>query len=334
MHLKKILLGLLLVGVSPMAPAMLLGEGQILNHVGEPFSANIALVGSYSRDVKFFQVRSNECQTSIAGANGCDSIYDGHLSFAVKQRPDGQYFLRVTGPRGSELFYRILIKSSSPEAGTVYNTFDFLPEFRPGADVQLPVTYDADVPAPAGKYGIVGGNVVEVVQEEAAPARSAAPLPVKPPEAARQKRADVPVKKPVESHLQIKKIGEYADDIHALQKENGEIEEQIALLEKHIGLLKEVIRLKTQVEAVPVPAAPVRLPVTVPLPQSGNESGLLTWILLAVVVVMSALVAWMFLKIKRLSLSGGGMAASPVSPSPLNEMKPLDLTGPFVKPKW
>lgn len=316
-----------------MTSAMSLGEGQILNRVGEPFSANIAIIGSYSRDVKFFQVRSNECRTSIAGVNGCDSVYDGQLSIAVRQRPDGQFFLRVTGPRGSDLFYRILIKSSSPENGTVYNTFDFLPEFKTGSDVQLPVTSDVDVPVVTGQYGMVGGNIIEVVQEEAPPPRRAAP-PVKPPEETRPKRVDVPVKKPAESRLQIKKIGEYADDIHALQKENGEIEEQIVLLEKHIGLLKEVIRLKTQVDAAPVPVAPVSLPVTVASVQAADEPGLLTWVLLAVVVVMSAMIAWMFFKIKSLSLSASGTGQAAISPAPLNEMKPLDLTGPFVKPKW
>lgn len=333
-----------------MTSAMSLGEGQILNRVGEPFAANIALLGSYSRDIKFTQVRSNECRSSITGVSGCDSLYEGRLTFTVRQRSDGTYYLRVTGERSDELFYRILIKSSS-SGGTVYNTFDFLPEFKGDSDPAL--TNDADAGLPSGNYGVIGGKIIEVEQELPV-VRPPAPA-AKPVEHPKRIATEVTAKAPATSHLQIKKVGEYADDIHALQKENGEIEEQIVLLEKHIGLLKEVIRLKSEAgpvaaSAVSAPASTVPAPAsTVPAPasaviapkspvivqasQSGDEAGLLTWILLGIVVVLSALVGWMFLKIRRLG-AGGAVPPAVLQPTSLNEMKPLDLTQQFVRPKW
>lgn len=358
MHLRKLLLALLFAGILPTASAMSLGEGQILSHVGEPFAANIALIGSYSNEVKFAQVRNAECRSSITGANGCDSLYEGRLTFSVKRRTDGQYFLKVTGEKGDELFYRLLIKSVSASGGTVFNSFEFLPEFKANPDEQPAVANDLDVVLPAGKYGIVGGKIIEVApDEEGGPSAKGAAVPLAPvkakmPDEPRQKRSaqpvDAPVKKPLETRLQIKKYGEYADDIHALQKENGEIEEQIVLLEKHIGLLKEVIRLKSQVGASMVPetgvlaAAPTRAPVRVPLPvpsqlpQANDEPGMLTWVLLAVVLALSSLLGWMFLKIRRLSLNGNsvGRGTTIFSPTSLNERKSLDLTGAFIKPKW
>lgn len=356
MYLRKLLLALLFAGILPTASAMSLGEGQILSHVGEPFAANISLIGSYSNEVKFAQVRNAECRSSITATNGCDSLYEGRLTFSVKRRTDGQYFLKVTGEKGDELYYRLLIKSVSASGGTVFNSFEFLPEFKANPDEQPAVVNDVDVVLPAGKYGIVGGKIIEAPpDEEGVPSGAAvqlAPAKAKLPDEIRQKRSaqpvDAPVKKPLETRLQIKKYGEYADDIHALQKENGEIEEQIVLLEKHIGLLKEVIRLKSQVGASMVPeagvlaAAPTRAPVRAPLPvssqlpQANGEPGMLTWVLLAVVLALSALLGWMFLKIRRLSLNGNsvGHGTAIFSPTSLNEIKSLDLTGAFIKPKW
>jgi hypothetical protein len=144
------------------------------------------------------------------------------------------------------------------------------------------------------------------------------------------------------TRLQIKKTGEYEDDIHALQKENGEIEEQIVLLEKHIALLKEVIRLKNQVDgsmaaesAVVAPAhipVPALLPAHVQTDKASNEPGMLSWVLLAVVLVLSALLWWMYRKQEKLKIHSVGDSTT-MAPA-LNERKSLDLTDAFVKPKW
>lgn len=353
MYLRKLLLAWLLVGIAPVVSAMSLGEGQILSHVGEPLSANIALLGAYSHDVSFAQVRNAECRSSVIGttANGCDSLYEAPLTFSVRQRPDGQYFLKVSGGRSDELFYRILIKASSVGGGTVFKTFEFLPEFRanPDAQSQAFIDVDASIVPRSGRYGVVGGKIVEVADDEViAPAKRpvaqrAKALSADQPRPQR-KPVDAMEKKPAENRLQIKKSGEFADDIHALQKENGEIEEQIVLLEKHIGLLKEVIRLKDQAGAssvapAPVVAAPRVAPVAVPVqprPAENNLPGMLTWILLSVVLVMAALLGWMYRKMNSLGAKGGSAVLSPVvfSPASINERMPLDLTGPFVKPKW
>lgn len=354
MHVRKFLLAFLLASIAPIASAMSLGEGQILSHVGEPLSVNIALPGVYSRDVSFTQVRNAECRSSIiaTSVNGCDSLYEALLTFSIRKRPDGQYFLMVTGGKSDELFYRILIKSSSADGGTVYKAFEFLPEFRANYDGQSAVTHDASVAPSTGKYGVVGGKIIEVADDEnVAPAKHSAaqPAPVKArlTDESRQKhtRVEATVKKPAETRLQIKKSGEYADDIHALQKENGEIEQQIVLLEKHIGLLKEVIRLKSEVGASSVPEtgvvvpprmhAPVVMPVQ-PRPAENNVPGMLTWILLAVVLVMAALLGWMFFKMKKLNLNESSDELRQVvfSPSSFNERQPLDLTSSFAKPKW
>ncbi|MFA6971599.1 MAG: hypothetical protein WC208_09380 [Gallionella sp.] len=357
MYLRKLFLALLIASIAPSVSAMSLGEGRILSFVGESLSANVALLGDYSSDVKFYQVRNAECRSSIIAttANGCDSLYEGALTLTIKRRPDGQYFLKLTGERGNELFYRVLIKSVSANGGTVYNAFEFLPEFKANPDALPVVESNAESVLPAGKYGLVGGKMIEVVPDDegrtigkSAPAQSA-PVKARLPDESRQRHAAQPVeaivKKPSETRLQIKKYGEYADDIHALQKENGEIEEQIVLLEKHIGLLKEVIRLKSQVDASAVVevgvAAPVRVrtPAVVPVQSQltgNNEPGLLTWILLAVVVVMAALLGWMYRKMNSLSLKGNVVEPdhAVTSTSSLNEIKSLDLTSSFVKPKW
>lgn len=362
MYLRKLLLAWLLASIAPLVSAMSLGEGQILSHVGEPLSVNIALLGGYSRDVSFTQVRNTECRSSVIGTstNGCDSLYEGALTFSVRQRPDGQYFLKVAGGRSDELFYRILIKSASVSGGTVFKAFEFLPEFRANPDALSPALneVDASVAPHTGKYGLVGGKIIEVADDEIiAPAKrsvaQSAPVKARLTGESRQtdesrqqhKPVDAMEKKPTGTRLQIKKSGEPADDIHALQKENGEIEEQIVLLEKHIGLLKEVIRLKEQAGASSVAPAPVVAPPRVPAPvvvpvqsrpAENNLPGMLTWILLAVVLVMAALLVWMFRKMNRLSLHDRAADFSPnaLYPASLNEMKPLDLTGPFVKPKW
>jgi|GEM_PF-1970956 len=353
MYLRKILLALFVISISPLASAMSLGEGKILSHVGEPFSANIALLGSYSRDVRFSQVKNAECRSSIIAnsANGCDSLYEGPLTFSVRQRPDGQYFLRVAGEKGSELFYRILIKSVSADSGTVFNAFEFLPEFRDIQEPSATATNDVVISSglPGGKYRDVGGEVIAADQVTSAKksARQVVAHPVKadPPDELKQKRSvrseDVSASKAAVTRLQIKKTGEYADDIHALQKENGEIEEQIVLLEKHIALLKEVIRLKNQVDgsmaAESAVAAPAHIPAPLPVHvqqavKVSGESSLLSWILLAVVLVLSALLLWMYRKQEKLkSLSAG---YSPTIAPTLNERKSLDLTDAFVKPKW
>jgi hypothetical protein len=354
MHLRKILLALFIASMSPMASAMSLGEGKILSHVGEPFSASIALIGSYSRDVRFSQVKNAECRSSIIAnsANGCDSLYEGPLTFSVRQRPDGQYFVRVAGEKGSELFYRILIKSVSADSGTVFNAFEFLPEFRETQDPSATTTNDVVISSglSGGKYGDVGGKVIaaDKVTSAKKAARQVVAHPVKTglPDELKQKRSvrteDASATKAVVTRLQIKKTGEYEDDIHALQKENGEIEEQIVLLEKHIALLKEVIRLKNQVDgsmaAESAVVAPAHIPVPAPLPahvqpdKASNEPGMLSWVLLAVVLVLSALLWWMYRKQEKLKIHSVGDSTT-MAPA-LNERKSLDLTDAFVKPKW
>lgn len=354
MHLKKILLTLLVAAISPAASAMSLGEGQMQSYIGEPFVANIALVGGYDKGIRFHQVKSAECRTSVIGSNaaGCDSLYEGPLDFSIKRRPDGQYVLRLTGKKSDDLFYRIVIAYTSPGNGPVYSAFEFLPELKASPDVQPAAIdeTDAGVVKPGGKYGVVSGQIIEAGAEDAsrAPARRAAAEPSDAAEHAAkrsEKREEVKPAMKSESRLHIKKYGEYADDIHALQKENGEIEDQIALLEKHIGLLKEVIRLKTQIgsqvpevgviaQSAPTPARPVRVPVVAAPAQPVPGSDMLTWILLGVVLVLSALLGVMFMKIRRLGLNGNDVKQAAFSPPTLNEIKPLDLTGPFVKPKW
>ena len=359
MRIRRFLLALLVAGFSPMASAITLGEGQILSHVGEPLSANITLVGGYSRDVRYFQVRNAECRSSIIGqtANGCDSLYEGPLTFSIRRRSDGRYFLRVTGQKDDELFYRIIIKSASATGGTTFNAFEFLPEFKENSDARPTAENDVAINTglPAGKYGVVGGKIIEVVPDDEnlvfakIPAVQAAPVRAELSHEIKHKRSAQPVEAKLtlqaDTRLQIKKSGEYADDIQALQKENGEIEEQIVLLEKHIGLLKEVIRLKSQTDAPSVSetgvVAPVRVraPVVVPVRSrlaASNEPGTLTLILLAVVLVLSALLWGIYRRLKNLKLNGSsaGLSSTFLSPASINERMPLDLTDHFVKPNW
>lgn len=352
MHLKKILLALLFAGTAPAASAMSLGDAQMSSYIGEPFSASIALLGGYDKEVRFHQVKGDECRASIIGksANGCDSIYEGPLSFSVRRRPDGSHALKLSGPRSDDLFYRVVIAYTSAGSGLVYNTFEFLPELKAGSDVQQAVASDGEAVAATGKYGVIRGEIYQAGAEEATrepvQVRHAKPeaAPVKTEARRSERKLDAKPALKSESRLEIRKYGEYADDIHALQKENGEIEEQIVLLEKHIGLLKEVIRLKGQIGSSQVPevaaaSAPVRLPVRVAAPQAiaspARETDLLTWILLGAVLLLSASLAVMYRKIRQFGSSGNHDARAPTfSPSSINEMKPLDLTGSFVKPKW
>lgn len=366
MRLRKLFLSLFVASMSPAVAAMSLGEGQILSAVGEPLSVNIALVGGYSKDTRFHQVRGAECRSSIIGqsSNGCDSIYEGPLSFSIKRRADGQYFLRLTGNKSDELFYRIVVAYTSAD-GTVYNAFEFLPEFRATPDVQPAVVNEGEAAPATGKYGVIRGEIIEAGADEpsheSAAAKNAAvklaPSPGKAEMSSAKKAEPVPGRSErdtklfmkSESRLQIKKYGEYADDIHALQKENGEIESQIVLLEKHIGLLKEVIRLKGQVGASSVAetavmaagaGAPVAPPLHVAAPPAImpqpllKQVDILTWILLGAVLVLSLLLGLMYRKMKRFGSNGHEAVPHEFVPPPLSEMKPLDLTGSFAKPKW
>lgn len=296
----RILLALVATGLSPLAPAMSLGEGQILSRVGERFSVNIALLGDYDKNVRFDQVRNAECRSSIIGKipNGCDSLYEGQLAFLIKRRADGQYYLRIEGGRSDELFYRIIIKSKLSASGAVYNAFEFLPEFKLNPDEASAGSTDGEVTIdnsmPSGKYGVVMDKIIEVLPEDAprediqSPAKKAAePAPPKvviaeaPDEIksdAKKERkrihheaavsqmaeAKPAVKKSAVSRLQIKKYGENSDNIYTLQKENEEIEQQIILLEKQIGLLKEVARLKNQIGASSIPETAVAPVVAAP----------------------------------------------------------------------
>ncbi|MEI7456427.1 MAG: hypothetical protein WCK93_06840 [Nitrosomonadales bacterium] len=342
MQLRKLGCALFVMLASTSASALSLGEGQISSRIGEPFSARVALIGEYSRDVSFSQVKTAECRASIIGSspNGCESLYEAKLNFSVKRQSDGQYYLKITGGRGDELFYRLLVKTTSSAGGTVYNSFEFLPEFGVSPDVPSIVEMDAGLSP--GQYGVVGGKVIETGAQEievVKPVKATKVVPVKEkPQVVKLPAEITPVAtspKPVENRLQIKKIGEYADDIHALQKENGEIEAQIVLLEKHIGLLKEVIRLKSQAGTLPVSAVPAVVSVEAPQ-ASANLPGVLTWILLAVVGILAAAIIWMFRKMKQLSLSAvvAPVRAETITPASLNVRNSLDLTGAFIKPKW
>ena len=359
MRLSKWIVAIFLIGLSPLALAMTLGEGQILNRVGEAFSASIALNGSYSKDVTFSLAGSVECRSADIGtaANGCASLYTGSLSFSTKQGPDGRYFLSVTGEKGNELFYRVLIKSTSSSAGSVFKIYEFLPEFNQNPD-ESPVV-DNDVKLSGHDVAYAKSNQADAgslplkadmpkpaaLRHETTKHKQSAVSRSDQSEITKHKQADeikgkkdeLALKKSLQTHLEIKKSGEYADEIQALSKENGEIEAQISLLEKHIGLLKEVIRLKSEAGAIPKPSAvlPKVIPLQIQTVQS-NQPGLLTWILLAVVVVLAVLLIWMSLKIKRLSLTYAAPAPGTTQSASVlaKENKSLDLTDTFTKAKW
>ena len=270
---------------SPVVSAMSLGEGQILSQVGENFSANISLLGEYDKDVRFSQVRVAECRASIMGRtpNACDSIYEGPLIFLIKKRPDGQYFLRVNGERGAELYYRIVIKSRLPVGGTVYNAFEFLPEFKPNQEAAGfgAAEEGADKLPPVAKVGGVSDKIIAVLPEdtprpepqlrvvkpssgkaskapagknsESKPKKVALDTDFPPEEPAKAGEVRPAEKIAVDGRLQISRQGNSSDDIQALKMENQEIERQIGLLEKQIGLLKEVAKLKSLLNASSVP---------------------------------------------------------------------------------
>lgn len=378
--LRKLWLSLLVAGISPLASAMSLGEGQIMSHIGEPFSANIAIVGSYGNDAIFHQVRSAECSSSIIGntANGCELLYEGKLTFMVKQRPDGQYFLQVTADKDSELFYRIIIKSVSASGATAFKAFEFLPEFEGHPDVQPTasndgvVAFDHALPTDNATKGEVGVALPDGKNSEAESARKAvaqaAPPPAKSgvPGAIKsiadhdrrrvssvdaQQGAVKPAAKKLAYHqLQITK-GDYKDGIDELRRDRDEIEQQIALLEKQITLLKDVIRLKGNIGAssitetgimmAPVALASTSAPLSVPLPvhspaKAGNVTGALTWIMLAVVLCLSALLWYMYNRLKTLKSSGSSNNIAPdVVPTPSHDddRMSLDLTAIVDKPK-
>ena len=346
----KLLLVLLAISISPFVSAMSLGEGKIRSHIGEPFSAHIALIGSYSKDVSFSQVNKAECRSSIIGMteNGCDSLYEGRLSFAIKQRPDSQYYLSVLGERSDEMFYRIVVKSVSAVGGTAFKTFVFLPEFNVNPE-DAPLVSSDGVAVPV--IAEVPPNRV-VTEKQVVPVPAALPDEIKP-ERKRKARVQTvavlpPAEKAAESQLQIKKYGEYADDIYALEKENIKIEQQIALLEKHISLLKEVVRLKSEVGdsavvgAGVIAALPAKTPVSVTVPpavlptQATGEQSMLTWLLLAVVLVLSALLWWGYRKLNRLKLEDRSVGLGKAEPPHLTSdaRTSLDLTGAFIKPRW
>jgi hypothetical protein len=348
MHLRKWLVALFLICLAQAASAMSLGEGQILNRVGEVFSANIALNGSYSKDVSFSQVGNAECRASDIGntANGCASLYSGHLSFSIKQWPDGRYFLNVTGEKGNELFYRVLIKSTSAAAGTIFKLYEFLPEFKQNPDEPLAANDvvpsghdDVKVNEPVIKSLAVKADLPKAParQQQVSKQKRPATIRHKPADITKDNRDEVLLEKPLQTRLEIKKSGEYGDEIQALTKENGEIEAQINLLEKHIGLLKEVIRLKN--EAGATTKTPVVRPKAIPLQiqtVQSNQPGLLTWILFSVVVVFAALLACISQKLKRLSLkyASAALSTTEIATASTKEKKSLDLTGAFTKPKW
>lgn len=358
MRLIKYVFALLLAGLSPLASATALGEGQILSRVGEAFAANIDLLGGYNRDVKFSQVRSAECRSSVIAksANGCDSVYEGQLTFVVKRRSDGQYFIRVEGERGNELYYRIIVKTVSAYSGTVYNAFEFLPEMKSAHEVAPPEVSDGEIVSDGvgRKYGLVLGKVLEVPQDEASgqDVQSAVDKKVEKvvhtkltgrlsDETGKAGKKDASTRERVshpsapdrsaESQLQIKKYGEYADDIYVLHKDSEEIEHQISLLEKQIGLLKEVARLKNQVGASSVPATALAAHAAQPAIHESSP-GILTWVLSALVVLLLAALVIVSRRQKSSQSGGELFSYSPtIRNSPLESKESLDLTGIFSK---
>lgn len=350
---------LLLLLVSSPALALSLGEGHILNHVGEPFVARVDLPGTFDPSVKFYPVKTAECRASLVGktVNDCESLYDGALSLTTWRRSDGEYALKLVGTRADEMFYRVILKAVSAKGGVTYKSYDFLPEFKAEALVvtdgsALEVLVDSG--SSAGKLGLV----MTPTEEPAAVVQGklAKPDKVMKPNVPKQHKAKLPrtapladvqpsVNKVSESRLVINKSLEFSDDIHALKNENVAIEAQIALLEKQIGLLKEVVRLKEQTgasgvgEAVVVkPAAPTPVikPVVLPVqaPVQSGEFSWLTGLLLAVALGLLAVIGVLYTRLKRMNSPVLLETATAVPSATLNEMKSLDLTGVFVRPKW
>jgi len=327
--------------LSPAVSAMSLGEGQMTSRVGEPFSANISLVGAYDKDAKFYQVNGSECRASLIGsmAAGCDSVYEGRLAFFVRKRPDGQYYLRVKGEKNEGFFHRIIVKYKPSSGGLVYKAFDFLPEFKNGNDT-VDATPDDDAalntPTQPKKYVFIMGNVIEMphdVEEKpashepakASPAKSQSipvvtkaadikPVDAKPAGDTRQKRAGSDASaqrapkakrktgKAAVPELMIRKDGSYAEEIIALQKENEAIGQQIALLEKQIALLKKVESLKAQAGASSVPARhPVLITAQTMSQPDDSDISLSSWILIAAALLLLGLLFFLYRKQKALS---------------------------------
>ncbi|MFZ2302197.1 MAG: hypothetical protein WAW10_10070 [Gallionella sp.] len=372
--LKNLLPAFLFACLSPVVSAMSLGEGQMTSRVGEPFSANISLVGAYDKDARFYQVNGSECRASLIGsiAAGCDSVYEGRLTFFVKKRPDGQYYLRVKGEKGDGFFHRVIIKYKPSSSGLAYKTFDFLPEFKNGNDTVDATPDDDDVvlnaPAQPKKYVFIMGNVIEMpdaVEEKPAsrgPAKVSSdksesipvamkaaeikPVDAKPAGDARQKRAGSDassqralkakrkISKAAVPELMIRKDGSYAEEIIALQKENEEIGQQIALLEKQIALLKKVESLKAQAGASSVPAQRPMLILAQTMKQP-DDSGIsmLGWILIAAVLLLLALLFFLYRKQKKLSYMRSLAEFKPamVSPASTEDSRYLDLINEFPR---
>lgn len=346
----KLWLALFVAIIAQSASAMSLGSGKILSHVGEPLLAHIEFLGDYDNATRFYQLKSDECRTSLIGnsSNGCDAVYDKPLTLTIKQRDDGSRFLRVAGGKGDEFFYHILIESVSRNNGSVFSSFDFLPEFGE-ARVELPQAASV----PTGKVaGIKFGKLAkQLAQNDKVVYVAAKPDRVKLRKVTPTKRLKRPAKleksPPVVSarsqlggkmttHLQIAKSGEYADDIHALQKENSEIVTQIALLEKHIALLKEVIQLKKQAGDTTVAAKfpPTPTPITVQSKSTNViNNGVLSWFFLAVIAGLLLLLAKMYRQQAK-PLPVEVKPAASMSPPSMNEIKSLDLTDSLVKPNW
>lgn len=324
--------------------ALSLGEGHILSRVGEPFSARIELQGGFDPSVKFYQVKAAECRAVLSD---CEALYEGMLSLSTWRRPDGQYVIKLSGDRRDDMFYRVILKAVTSTGDASFKSYEFLPEFKPDAAVseEEPRDVVVDSGAQAGKLGLVK-------REEAETA-----VPVKPRK--REKTRVEPVAEPAHKlpspeplaakapRLQISHSGEFSDDIHALKHENVAIEAQIALLERQIGLLKEVIRLKEQagpsavaeaaVMADKPAAAPKKtsaVPLTAPVPVTVTEPGWLTGLLLALAAGLLAVIALMYAKMKQLRRGVSGENTASLPAATMNEMKSLDLTGVFVKPKW
>lgn len=274
-----------MLGSMSSASALSLGEATLASYLGEPFVAHIAIQGDLDKNVRFSQVRTGECLNSLIAKtpNGCDAIYDRFLTFSIKRNAAGKYYLQVNGERGEDLFYRIIVKTQSSNTGIVYNAFEFLPDLKPGLEPTPLVVHQPAIINPASapvahgendkilnKYNALTGGAASAVkaaeprkQAEIKPAKLPPKTPPVKPMAVRNestnsgliKKVLPPPAKKVQpaSRLEIKKSGEYEDDLYALQKENDAILEQIALLEKQIALYRKVDRLKGVLGGVSAP---------------------------------------------------------------------------------